>query len=386
MKNFDFYNPVKILFGEGKINEITNELPSGSVVLITYGGGSIKRNGVYTQVMAALNGFKVIEFGGIEPNPRYETLMKAVEIARTEKVDFILAVGGGSVIDGTKFISAAIPYKGNDPWDLLSMAGKVDINQAVPFGTVLTLPATGSEMNMFAVISRDSTTEKLSFGHPLVFPKFSVLDPTVTYSLPVNQIANGVVDAFVHVIEQYLTYPVNASIQDRWAEGVLQTLIEIGPQALANPMNYDVRANVMWSCTMALNGLLTAGVPTDWATHTIGHELTAFFGLDHAVTLSIVLPSLMREMKEEKRQKILQFAQRVWGIDVGTEDRKIDEAIAKTEAFFQSMGIKTRLNDYGITEDRLKPIFDRFDERGWKLGEMKAITSDRIKVILRSAL
>lgn len=386
MKNFDFYNPVTILFGEGRIGEIKNKVPNGSIVMLTYGGGSIKRNGVYSQIMAALDGFKVIEFGGIEPNPRYETLMKAVEVARSERVDFIIAVGGGSVIDGTKFISAAIPFKGNDPWDILAMAGKVEINHAVPFGTVLTLPATGSEMNMFAVISRNSTTEKLSFGHPLVFPKFSVLDPTVTYSLPVNQIANGVVDAFVHVIEQYLTYPVNANIQDRWAEGLMQTLIEVGPQALANPMNYDVRANVMWSCTMAVNGLLSTGVPTDWATHTIGHELTAFFGLDHAVTLSIVLPSLMREMKGEKRLKILQFAQRVWNIEVGTEDRKVDEAIEKTEAFFQAMGIKTRLSAYGITEEQLKPIFDRFEERGWKLGEMKTITPDRVKSILLAAL
>jgi NADP-dependent alcohol dehydrogenase len=386
MKNFDFYNPVKILFGEGKIKEITNEIPSDATVMVTYGGGSIKRNGVFSQVMAALDGFRVIEFGGIEPNPKYETLMKAVEMARSEKVSFILAVGGGSVIDGTKFISAAIPFKGDDPWHILTMGDKVEVTQAVPFGTVLTLPATGSEMNMFAVVSRNSTTEKLSFGHPLVFPKFSVLDPVVTYSLPVNQIANGVVDAFVHVIEQYLTYPANANVQDRWAEGLLQTLIDIGPQALANPMNFDVRANLMWSCTMALNGIIATGVPTDWATHTIGHELTAFFGLDHAVTLSIVLPTLMRETREEKKQKLLQFAKRVWGIDVGTEDRKIDEAIEKTEAFFQSMGIKTRLSNYGITEDQLTPIFNRFDERGWKLGEMKTITSERIKKILLAAL
>jgi NADP-dependent alcohol dehydrogenase len=379
MMNFDFYNPVKILFGEGRIGDIGNEIPKDAKILMTYGGGSIFRNGVYDKVKSALTGFKVLEFGGIEPNPRYETLMKAVELARSENIDFILAVGGGSVLDGTKFIAAAIPFKGDDPWDILTMGGKIEISQAIPYGTVLTLPATGSEMNMFAVISRNSTTEKLSFGHPLVYPKFSVLDPVVTYSLPVTQIANGVVDAFVHVIEQYLTYPVNAKVQDRWAEGLLQTLIEMGPQALANPMNYDVRANVMWCCTMATNGSISPGVPADWATHAIGHELTAFFGLDHAVTLAIVLPSLVRETKNEKRQKILQFAERVWGIDVGTEDRKVEEAIEKTEGFFQSMGIKTRLTDYGITEDQLIPIFNRFDKRGWKLGEMKAITPDRVE-------
>ena len=384
--NFDFYNPVKILFGEGKISEISNEIPKGSRVLITFGGGSIKRNGVYEQVKSALKGFTVFEFGGIEPNPRYETLMKAVDLARIDKVDFILAVGGGSVLDGTKFIAAAIPFKGNDPWDILKLGGKIQITQAIPFGSVLTLPATGSEMNMFAVISRNSTTEKLSFGHPLVYPKFSVLDPAVTYSLPVNQVANGVVDAFVHVVEQYLTYPVNALVQDRWAEGLLQTLIEMGPQAIDNPTNYDVRANVMWSCTMATNGSIAPGVPSDWATHNIGHELTAFFGLDHAVTLSIVLPSLLRKTRDEKRLKLLQFGDRIWGVQSGNDDRKIDEAIEKTEVFFQSLGIKTRLSDYGISSNQLEPIFKRFEERGWKLGENKSITPDRIREILLAAL
>lgn len=386
MMNFDFYNPVKILFGEGKIGEISNEIPKGSRVLITFGGGSIKRNGVYEQVKSALKGFTAFEFGGIEPNPRYETLMKAVDLARIEKIDFILAVGGGSVLDGTKFIAAAIPYKGDDPWDILKLGGKIQINETIPFGSILTLPATGSEMNMFAVISRNSTTEKLSFGHPLVYPKFSVLDPTVTYSLPVNQVANGVVDAFVHVVEQYLTYPVNAHVQDRWAEGLLQTLIEMGPQAIDNPMNYDVRANVMWSCTMATNGSIAPGVPSDWATHNIGHELTAFFGLDHAVTLSIVLPSLLRETRDEKKLKLLQFGDRIWGIRSGNDDRKIDEAIEKTDAFFQSLGIKTRLSDYGVSSNQLEPIFKRFEERGWKLGENKTITPDRIRKILLAAL
>ncbi len=386
MNNFDFYNPVKILFGEGKIGEIGNEIPKDALIMMTYGGGSIKRNGIYDQVIKSLSAFKIIEFGGIEPNPKYETLMKAVELGRTKKVDFILAVGGGSVLDGTKFISAAIPFAGNDPWDILKKPGKIEISNAIPYGTVLTLPATGSEMNMYAVISRDSTTEKLSFGHPLVFPKFSVLDPVVTYSLPDNQIANGVVDAFVHVIEQYLTYPVKAYIQDRWAEGLLQTLIEMGPKALTSPLNYDVRANVMWSCTLATNGILSLGVPTDWATHTIGHELTAFFGLDHAVTLAIVLPSLLRDTKEEKRQKILQFAERIWNIKVGTEDRIVDEAIEKTEAFFQSLNVKTRLSDYGITKEQIRPIIQRFEERRWKLGENKSIDSERIQRILLASI
>ena len=385
MMSFDFYNPVKILFGEGKISEVSNEIPADAKVLMTFGGGSIKRNGVYDQVRVALKGFNLLEFGGIEPNPKYETLMKAVKLVRSEKVDFLLAVGGGSVLDGTKFIAAAAPFEG-DPWSILTDGGKVKINKALPIGAVHTLPATGSEMNSVAVVSRESTLEKLAFGSPLLFPKFAVLDPTVTYSLPSNQIANGVVDGFIHVLEQYLTYPVQAHVQDRWAEGILQTLAEVGPQALANPLSYDVRANVMWSCTMALNGLISLGVPTDWATHSIGHELTAFFGLDHAVTLAIVLPALLRETKEEKRHKLLQYGKRVWEIVVGTEDRRVEEAIEKTEAFFHVMGIKTKLSDYGINADQLNPIFERFEQRGWKLGEMKTITPERIKRILLSAL
>lgn len=385
MNSFEFYNPVKILFGEGKVDEIVNEIPKDAVVLITYGGGSIKKNGVYQKVMNALKGFKVVEFGGIEPNPKYEDLMKAVDYARKEQVTFLLAVGGGSVIDGTKFIAAAVPFTG-DPWNLLVGGKAFAVEDALPIGTVLTLPATGSEMNSGAVVSRKSTQEKYSFGSPLLYPKFSVLDPTFTYSLPVTQIANGVVDAFIHVTEQYLTYPVQGHIQDRWSEGVLQTLIEFGPQAIANPQSYDVRSNIMWSCTMALNGILSVGVPADWATHMIGHELTAFFGLDHAVTLAIILPSLLRTMRDEKKLKLLQYGKRVWGIEVGTEDMRIDKAIEATEEFFQSLGVKTHFADYGITMDQLKPIVERFKQRGWKLGENKTITYDIIETILHGAL
>jgi NADP-dependent alcohol dehydrogenase len=385
MMNFDYYNPVKILFGEGKIAEINNEIPKDATVLMTYGGGSIMRNGVYDQVIKALAGYKVIEFGGIEPNPKFETLIQAVELAREEKVDFLLSVGGGSVLDGTKFIAAAIHFEG-DPWKILMGGKEAEIVKAVPLASVLTLPATGSEMNSGAVISRVSTQEKYAFGSPLLYPKFSVLDPKVTYSLPSNQIANGVVDAFIHTTEQYLTFPTQALIQDRWAEGVMQTLIEVGPQALANPLSYDVRANLMWSCTMALNGIISVGVPTDWATHMIGHELTAFFGLDHAVTLAIVLPSLLRETRDEKKQKLLQYGHRVWGIEVGTEEMKVEEAIDRTEKFFRSLGLKTRLSEHNITQEQLKPIIERFVNRKWKLGEMKTITPDRVEKILYAAL
>lgn len=383
MNNFDYYNPVKILFGEGKIDQLSNEIPKDAKILFTYGGGSIKKNGVYDKVKSGLKGFKFFEFGGIEPNPHFETLMKAVEIVKTEKIDFLLAVGGGSVLDGTKFIAAASLFDG-DPWDILEKGAKV--NSALPFGTILTLPATGSEMNSGGVITKASTKVKLPFGSPLLFPKFSILDPTTTYSLPTNQIANGIVDAFIHTTEQYLTYPSNSPIQDRFAEGILKTLIEIGPQVISKPEDYQTRANFMWSCTMALNGLIGAGVPSDWATHMIGHELTAFFGLDHGVTLAIVLPALLREMKDDKREKLLQFGKNVWGIENGTEDNRIDEAIIRTVSFFNSLGVKTKLSAYGITVDQLTPIFERFQSRQWKLGERKNITPNRIEVILKSAL
>lgn len=383
MNNFDFYNPVKILFGEGKISLLANEIPQNSVILVTYGGGSIKANGIYDQVMNALSGFKVYEFGGIEPNPRYETLMKAVEIIKSNSVNFLLAVGGGSVLDGTKFIAAAAKFN-SEPVNILRKGAKVE--NALQLGTILTLPATGSEMNSGGVITIDATKEKLVFGSPLLFPKFSILDPTVTYSLPKNQLANGIVDAFIHTTEQYLTYPSNSPIQDRYAESILKTLIEIAPQVLNCPDDYQARANFMWSCTMALNGLIGAGVPTDWATHMIGHELTAFFGLDHGVTLAIVLPSLLREMKDDKREKLLQYGKNVWGIETGTEDNRIDEAIIRTVSFFNSLGIKTKLSAYGINGSQLTPIFERFQTRQWKLGERKNITPNRIEIILKSAL
>jgi len=381
MNNFEFYNPVKILFGEGQIENISKEIAPYNTILLTYGGGSIKRNGVYEKVMSALQGKTIIEFGGIEPNPRYETLIKAVELARQMNVDFILAVGGGSVIDGSKFIAAAIPFN-DEPWNIVAKGIKVE--KAIPLGTVLTLPATGSEMNAGAVISRVETKEKFAFGSPAVFPKFSVLDPTVTYSLPERQVVNGIVDAFAHVLEQYLTYPVNAHIQDRFAEGILKTLIEVGPKTLKNSNDYELRANFMWSCTMALNGLIATGVPTDWATHMIGHELTALFGLDHAVTLAIVYPALLKIVFEEKKEKLRQYAIRVW--EFPDEEIAALKAIDRTEQFFRELGIKTRLPEHGISFEDIKPIIDRFAKRGWKLGENKSITSDVVEQILKKAL
>ncbi len=362
MNNFDFYNPVKILFGKGKIAEIKKHMPVGAKVLITFGGGSIKKNGVYDQVIAALEGFNVQEFGGIEPNPRFETLMKAVELVKAEKIDFLLAVGGGSVLDGTKFIAAAACYKGDDAWDILAKRARVDT--AIDLGAVLTLAATGSEMNSGGVVTKAATKEKLAFGSPLLFPKFSVLDPEATYSLPKRQIANGVADAFVHVMEQYLTYPVNSPVQDRFSEGLLVTLIEEGIKAYdSETPNYDEYANMMWAATMALNGLIGSGVQSDWATHMIGHELTAFHGIDHAVTLAIVLPGLMTHLKDKRSVKLLQYAERVWNITEGSEEERKAMAIVKTENFFNRIGIKTRLGEHNVGQETIDTIIKRFTDK-----------------------
>tara|TARA_R110001583_G_scaffold47611_3_gene149087 strand:- start:12049 stop:13209 length:1161 start_codon:yes stop_codon:yes gene_type:complete len=362
MNNFDFYNPVKILFGKGKIAELKKHIPVGAKILITFGGGSIKKNGVYEQVIAALEGFNVQEFGGIEPNPRFETLMKAVELVKAEKIDFLLAVGGGSVLDGTKFIAAASCYKGEDAWDIPAKHAKIE--SAIDFGAVLTLAATGSEMNSGGVVTKAATKEKLAFGSPLLFPKFSVLDPEATYSLPKRQIANGVADAFVHVMEQYLTYPVNSPVQDRFSESLLVTLIEEGTKAYdSETPNYDEYANMMWAATMALNGLIGAGVQSDWATHMIGHELTAFHGIDHAVTLAIVLPGLMTHLKDKRSVKLLQYAERVWNITEGSEEERKAMAIVKTENFFNRLGIKTRLSEHNVGQETIDTIIKRFTDK-----------------------
>lgn len=386
MYNFEYKNPVKILFGKGQITKLGNELQKNKKIMLTYGGGSIFNNGVYQQVKAAVKGMDIIEFGGIEPNPRYETLMKAVEIVRAEKIDYLLAVGGGSVLDGTKFIAAAVLFEGNDPWDILAKSDQTIVKNALPIGAVLTLPATGSEMNGNAVITRAETQEKLAFSSPAVMPQFSVLDPEVIFSLPEKQVANGIVDAFIHVIEQYLTFPVNSPIQDRFAESILLTLIEEGPKVLANHTDYDAAANFMWSATMALNGLIGIGVPQDWATHMIGHELTAYHGIDHAQTLAIVLPGIMHICREEKKAKLLQYASRIWGINSGDENSRIDQSIEKTIAFFESVGIKTTLPDYNVPAETIQRITDRFESRGNKVGEKANIGPKEIKLILEDRL
>lgn len=384
MNNFEFQNPVKIIFGKGSIAKLSENLYKGEKIMMTYGGGSIKKNGVYEQVKKALEGFNLIEFGGIEANPDYDTLMKAVEVCRKEGVGFLLAVGGGSVIDGTKFIAAAVEYKDGDPWEILSKGAS--FGEALPLASVLTMPATGSEMNCNAVISRRSTKEKYAFGDAKVYPAFSVLDPEVVYSIPKRQKANGLADSFIHVIEQYLTDDIDTPIQDRWAEGVMKTIIETAPKVLVDKPSYEACANYMWSATCALNFFICPGVNQDWSTHMIGHELTALCGLDHGVTLSIVLPGTMRIMRKEKKAKILMYAKNVFGISEGSDDEIIDKAIDATEKFFQSLGIKTRLSDYNIGQDVIDEIYNRFVQRGTLLGEHEIVTPEKSKAILQDRL
>lgn len=385
MENFDFYNPTHIVFGKDRLKELNKLVPKDAKVLILYGGGSVKKFGTLDKVKENLKGCTIVEFGGIEPNPSYETLIKAVEIVKKENINFLLAVGGGSVMDGTKFVSLAVNYKGDNPAKLLGNSFlQASIKESIVIGTVVTLPATGSEMNSGGVISYNHG--KFVVSNPLLFPKFSILDPTLTYTLPATQVANGVVDAFIHVVEQYVTFPVDARFQDRTAEGILHTLIEIGKQTIDNPKNYDARANLVWCTTMALNGLIRVGVPQDWTTHMIGHELTALFGIDHAKTLAILQPSIWQIRKEQKREKLIQYAERVWNITDENEDSKIDKAINKTRAFFEDLGIKTRLSDYGIDEDGIDKVISNLEKHGMTaLSETKDITLEISREILENA-
>ena len=384
MLNFELYNPTNYVFGKNQIEKLATLVPQNAKILLAYGAGSIFKNGVYDQVKAALTGFEIIEFGGIEPNPRFETLLKAIEIIREQQITFILAVGGGSVIDGVKFLSGAVQFEGN-PIDILK--NKVlfkDLSKVIPFGTVLTIPATGSEMNSGAVVTIEATQEKLVLGGSALFPKFSICDPTVITSLPKRQIQNGVVDAFTHVLEQYLTYPHDALLQDRISESVLQTLIEIGPSVVENPADYKLASNFMWCATMALNGLIQKGVPSDWATHMIGHELTALYEIDHARTLAIIGPNLYKAMFETKKEKLAQYGERVFEVTGNSIEDKAHQAIEKTIEFFHIMGMKTKLSENTDNyQNTANFIVNRFDERGWKaLGEKQNITLEKVRAIV----
>ena len=386
MKNFIYANPTKIIFGKGMITNIATEIPITSKILILYGGGSIKANGVYDQVISALQNHEVLEFSGIEPNPHYETCLKAVEMIKKNDIDFLLAVGGGSVLDATKFIAAAAQFVGQNPWDILVKHGN-NIETALPFGAVITLPATGSEMNSGGVITRAATEEKFAFSNAHTFPQFSVLDPETTYSLPRKQISNGIVDAFVHVVEQYLTTgSENNLLQDYMAESILKVLVHEAPTLIQDDHDYESRANFMWAATWALNGWIACGVEEDWATHMIGHELTALYGLDHAQTLAIVLPGLLQVMKTQKAKKINQLGKAIFNIHEENEEHQLDLTIQAIEQFFNSVGVKTHLSDYGLNAESIMPIVDRFKERGWKLGERENIAADQVNEILNLRL
>ncbi len=364
MNNFTFWNPTKLIFGKDTIAQLSSEIPGDARILVTFGGGSVKSNGVYNQVVDALSGKNYTEFWGIEPNPTVETIREAVKLAKEKDLNFILAVGGGSVIDGSKLIASAVKYEG-DPWDIVK--NRAPLAPVLPLATVLTLPATGSEMNRGSVISNKATKEKYAFYAN--YPVFSILDPQTTFSLPKYQIACGLADTFVHVMEQYLTTCGQSPLMDRWAEGILQTVVEIAPDILIDSSNYELMSSFMLSATMALNGFIAMGVSQDWATHMIGHEITALTGLTHGETLAIILPSTMRVRANEKGDKIVQFGQRVFGVSNGSKESMINETIDKTEAFFRSLGLKTRLSEHGIDEKTRNVIVERFKERGVKFGE-----------------
>ena len=384
MQSFDYFNPTHIVFGQDRLAELDTLVPRDAKVLVLYGGGSVKKFGTLDKVLAGLGQREVVEFGGIEPNPQFDTLMQAVELVRRENVDFLLAVGGGSVMDGTKFVAAAAPYEGSEASLLQHGFSPLPIEKAIPLATVATLPATGSEMNMGAVISYQGG--KFPAMSPMLFPKFSFLDPALTFSLPKVQVANGVVDAFVHILEQYVTFPVNASVQDRTAEGLLKTLIETGPVTLAEPENYDARATLVWSATWALNGFIGAGVPQDWSTHMIGHELTALFGIDHAQSLAVIQPSLWTLRQDKKRAKLLQYAERVWDITEGDEDQRIELAISKTRAFFESLGVKTRLSEYGVKRNQIADVISALEAHGMvAMSETGDLTLETSRQILEHA-
>jgi NADP-dependent alcohol dehydrogenase len=377
MNPFEIYNPTKIIFGPESYLRISHEIPKDAKILLTYGGGSIKENGVYDQVMKQLEGYDVIEFGGIEPNPSYETLSKAVEVIKKDpprRRNYILAVGGGSVIDGSKFLAAAALYEGENTWDILKKG--IRTFKALPIATVLTLPATGTESNSGAVVSNKTTGEKLGMGGPGLFPVVSFLNPEVVKSIPKRQLQNGIIDSFSHVLEQYMTYPIGADLQDRFAESILITLIETAPKLIFEPYNYTTAANYMWSSTMALNGLIGKGVPVDWATHQIGHEITALYNIDHAMTLAIIFPNLFRLKFENKKDKLAQYGERIFGIKSGTIDERANQAIDKTIEFLHSIDVKTKLSDYTSnyhhTADHVQKTFE---SRGWvKLGERQDLT------------
>lgn len=380
MKNFIFQNPTKLVFGKGQIEKLSELIPLDVNLLITYGGGSVTKNGVYDQVKKALKGRSYTEFWGIEPNPRVETLRRAIALGKVKEINYILAVGGGSVLDGTKLIAAGI-VSDKDAWEIV-LSGVAE-NQ-IPFASVMTVPATGSEMNGGAVITREETHEKFSFGGD--YPQFSILDPEVTYSLSDHQIACGLADAYTHVLEQYMTTTGQSRIMDRWAEGLLLSIIEIAPKIKESPNDYELMADYMLSATLALNDFIRMGISQDWATHQIGHELTALHGITHGHSLAIVMPGTLRELKVQKHDKLLQYGERIFNITEGTEEDRVNKAIEKTEEFYRSLGLTTRLSEENVGEDTIETIARRFNDRGVAYGENRNVTGDVAREILRECI
>ena len=347
--------------------------------MVTFGGGSVKKNGVYDQVVNALRGMDFIEFWGIEPNPKIETLRRAVDLCKHNNIDFLLSVGGGSVLDGTKLIAAAVCYPG-DPWDLVldnSRIGKI-----IPFADVMTLPATASEMNRNAVISSIQTKEK--FGMKVDYPLFSILDPQTVASLPKYQVAAGIADTFIHVMEQYMTLCGESPLMDRWSESIIKTLVETAPKVLSDDRDYDSMADYMLCATMGLNGFIAMGVTEDWATHQIGHELTAINGITHGHTLAIVFPGLLRVLHDQKFNKVLQFGERVWGITDGSQEQRFERTVEAIENFFRSLGLQIKLHEVGVGMDTVLEIERRFNERGVAFGEGANVNGTVARKILES--
>lgn len=376
--NYTYFNPTSIEFGTGKIKSIVNYIDKKLKVLVVYGGGSIKKNGVYEEVKAALEGYTWLEFSGVEPNPSYETLNKAVKIIKDEKIDFVLAVGGGSVIDGSKYLVAAALYDG-DGWEFLD--GSEQVKKALPLGAILTLPATGSESNATAVISKLATNEKRYFASSFVYPKFAVLDPSVMSTLDDRQLANGLVDAFVHTCEQYLTYPNTSLLHDGYAHTILK-----GLHALS--LDWENRKTILWQenlmllANQALNGFIGSGVPQDWATHMIGHEITAFYGLDHARSLAVVQPQLLRVMIEDKQEKLTLMGKEVFGMPHNYE--MVIEAI---EFMYHSIGVSTNLSDYEIDDKVVENITSALKKHGMtNIGEKGNVTLEKVAQILNMAM
>lgn len=380
MNNFVFQNPTKLVFGKGQIKLLSELIPDNVNLMLTFGGGSVTKNGVYDQVKEALKERRYIEFWGIEPNPRVETLRKAVKQGKENNIDFLLAVGGGSVLDGTKLVAAGIASD-EDSWDIVL---KGFAEKQIPYASIMTLPATGSEMNSGAVITRMETQEKYSFGGS--YPQFSILDPEVTYSLPPHQIACGLADAFTHVLEQYLTTPNQSIIMDRWAEGILLTVKEIAPKIISGKRDYELMAEFMLSATLALNDFIRMGVTQDWATHMIGHELTAIHGTTHGHTLAIVMPGTLRVLKDQKHDKLLQYGERVFDITQGSEQERVDKTIGMTEEFYRSLGLTTRLSEEGIGNETVEKIVKRFNERNVSYGENRNVTGAVAGEILISCM